>query len=310
MAIEAPRPWVVPPSGAGDASAPRATAGALETLAPLRVPTGVPDFDHLTGGLPAGSVVLLTGEAGSGHQEFALTSSVHLMLHYEDPVLHQFFLGSARGPFHYPNGVVYVSLSRSREQVLNEVEGSFEPGYHQVLLKHLTFHDLSPAYFADTVVPANWASVRASLLSGTGAAGAPASPIQGVADALEADGGSNLVIVDSLTDLLVRKATEPEEVLALVKGLRRRAKEWNGLVYLLLSKGVAPASVEQALIDSVDGVLSFSWSSSALYSHRQRQMIIQKFMPVLARVPHEHQGRFVIRVSTVNGLVTTQYERI
>ena len=276
-----------------------------------RVPTGVPDFDHLTGGIPAGSVVLLTGEAGSGHQEFALTSAVHLMLHYDDPELHQFFLGSAKGPFRYPRGVVYVSVSRSRDQLMREVEGSFEPTYHQVLLRHLKFHDLSPAYFADSVVPSTWAAVTTSLLSGTAApAGGSGGPLRGIADALEADAEGNLVIVDSLTDLVVRRGTDLDELTTLVKGLRRRAKDWNGVVYLLLSKGVAPPSLEQALIDSVDGVLSFSWSTSALYSHRQRQMLIEKFMPVLAHVPHEHQGRFVIRVSAVNGLVTTQYERI
>jgi hypothetical protein len=118
------------------------------------------------------------------------------------------------------------------------------------------------------------------------------------------------VIVDSLTDLVVRRGIDSEELLTLVKGLRRRAKSWNGVVYLLLSKGVAPSAVEQALIDSVDGVLSFNWTTSPLHSHRQRTMLIEKFMPVLARVPHEHQGRFVIRVSKVNGLVTTQYERV
>lgn len=310
MAIEAPKPWIVPTSPAPSLDERGRSLDPLAQLPLPRVPTGVPDFDHLTGGVPAGSVVLLAGEAGSGHNEFALTSSVHLMLHYEDPVLHQFFLGSAQGPFHYPRGVAYVSLTRSRDQVLKEIEGSFEPGYHQVLAKHLTFHDLSPAYFAETVVPASWASVRTSLLSGSSAPPAPVGPVQGIADAVEADGDANLVIVDSLTDLFTRRSTEPEEVLALVKGLRRRAKGWNGLVYLLLSKGVTSPSVEQALFDSVDGVLSFSWSGSALYSHRQRQMVIPKFMPVLAHIPHEHQGRFVIRVSAVNGLVTTQYERI
>ncbi|MCI4317430.1 MAG: RAD55 family ATPase [Thermoplasmata archaeon] len=309
MAIDAPKPWFVPTPSATpeprDDTALRVPSGAAY------IPTGVPDFDHLTGGLPAGSVVLLSGEAGSGHQEFALTSSVHLMLHYDDPALHRFFLGSAKGPFQYPRGVVYVSVSRSREQVLREVEGSFEPSYHQVLLRHLKFHDLSPAYFADTVVPTNWSSVPSSLLSGVPAATLNGGgPLRAIADSLEGDGEGNLVIVDSLTDLLVRKGTDPDELMTLVKGLRRRAKDWNGLVYLLLSKGVAPPSVEQALIDSVDGVLSFSWSTSPLYSHRQRQMLIEKFMPVLAHVPHEHQGRFVIRVSAVNGLVTTQYERI
>jgi len=39
-------------------------------------------------------------------------------------------------------------------------------------------------------------------------------------------------------------------------------------------------------------------------------MLVERFMPVLARIPHEQQSRFVIRVSAINGLVTTQYERV
>ncbi|MCI4331350.1 MAG: hypothetical protein L3K19_05830 [Thermoplasmata archaeon] len=304
MAIEAPRPWFAPGSSGR-------TLPSGETEAPPRVPTGVPDFDHITGGMPTGSVVLLMGEPGAGHQEFALTSAVHLMLHYDDPRLHEFFLGGARGPFVYPEGVVYVSISRSKEQVIREVEGAFEPSYHRVLLQHLTFHDLSPSYFADSVVPAQWSSIGGGLLAGSAARAAPAAgPLAAIADALESDAASNVVIVDSLTDLLARRGVDTEELLTLVKGLRRRAKSWNGIVYLLLSRGVTTPAVEQGLIDSVDGVLSFTWSGSPLHSHRQRTMLIEKFMPVLARVPHEQQGRFVIRFSNSNGLVTTQYERV
>ena len=304
MAIEAPRPWFAP---SGTTSPPKAT----DAEAPSRIPTGVPDFDHITGGVPSGSVVLLMGEPGSGHQEFALTSAVHLMLHYDDPGLHEFFLGGARGPYVYPQGVVYVSISRSKEQVIREVEGSFEPSYHRVLKNHLKFHDLSPAYFSDSVVPAQWTSIGGGLLAGSPArSGGSGGALSGIADALEQDAAANVVVVDSLTDLLVRRGIDTEELLTLVKGLRRRAKSWGGLVYLLLSRGVAGSAVEQGLIDSVDGVLSFSWTGSPLHSHRQRTMLIEKFMPVLARVPHEQQGRFVIRVSNVNGLVTTQYERV
>jgi KaiC/GvpD/RAD55 family RecA-like ATPase len=305
MAVEAPRPWFAPLSVTR--ATPVAEAAELD-----RVPTGVPDFDHLSGGLPAGSVVLLAGEAGAGHQEFALTSAVHMMLHYDDPALHQFYLGRTRGPFVYPKGVAYVSLSRKRDQVLQEVAGAFDPSYQEVLLRHLSFQDLSPSYFADSVVPPTWSSVAAPILSGLPAvarAGA-SSPLTALADALEVEGPSNLVVVDSLTDLLVRRGVDTEELLTLVKGLRRRAKEWGGLVYLLLSRGVAPAATEQALYDSVDGVLSFTWTSSPFHSFRQRTMLIEKFMPVLTRIPQEQQGRFIIRVSSVNGLVTTQYERV
>jgi archaellum biogenesis ATPase FlaH len=278
---------------------------------PARVPTGVPDFDYLTGGLPAGSVVLLFGGAGSGHEEFALTSAVHLMLRFDDPSLHRFYLGNAKGPFVFPDSVVYLSTSRSREQVMSELRGAFDGTYPSVLGRHLSFRDLSPCYFADTLVPTAWSSVSTSLLSGVPAAATPSQgPLQALADAVEDGGDNRLVIIDSLTDLLVRRGVDAADVLTLVKGLRRRAKEWGGLVYVILSEGVAPPAVEQAVIDSVDGVLHFNWITSPSHSHRQRSMVIEKFMPVLARLPAEHQGRFVIRVNTQSGLVTTQYERV
>lgn len=305
MAAQSPRPFLLPPqtpSGLPPAEAP-------ETVP--RIPTGVPDFDYLTGGMPAGSVVLLFGEAGAGHQEFALTSAVHLMLHYDDPKLHRFYLGSAKGPFAYPERVVYVSTSRSHDQVVEEVRGAFEGTYPTVLERHLVFHDLSPSYFSDTVVPAAWAAVPHLLLSGAPAAAAGNDgPVRALAEALDRDGEKNLVILDSLTDLIVRRGIEPADLLTLVKGLRRRAKEWGGVVYLLLSEGVAPPPVEQAIIDSVDGVLHFAWTTSPNHSHRQRSMLIEKFMPLLARLPAEYHGRFVIRVNYLNGLVTTQYERV
>ncbi len=305
MELESPRPfWVPPTSTPYHRSAPA-------VVHPARIPTGVPDFDYLTGGIPTGSVVLLFGSAGSGHEEFALTSAVHLMLRYDEPRLHRFYLGSAKGPFVYPDGVVYISTSRSRDQVLGQVEGAFEGTYPSVLSRHLTFHDLSPTYFADTVVPASWSAVP-KLLSGASGPrpDGDSGPVRALADAIDADPGRNLVIVDSLTDLLVRRGVEAQDLLALVKGLRRRAKEWGGVVYLLLAEGVAHAATEQAVIDSVDGVLHFSWNSNPAHSHRQRSMLIDKFMSVLSRLPAEHQGRFVIRINSASGLVTTQYERI
>jgi len=304
MAMESVRPFFPPLS---EHVAPRPD---LEG-APPRVPTGVPDFDYLTGGIPVGSLVLLVGEAGAGHQEFALTSAVHLMLHYDDPELHRFYLGSARGPFVYPKGVAYVSTSRSREQVLDEMRGAFSGDYPEVFVRHLSFYDLSPSYFRDTVVPSSWASLPGPLLSeGPPGSGTPNGPLRALADAVDASGPHNLLVVDSLTDLLVRQGIDSNDVLTMLKGLRRRAKSWGGVVYLLLSEGVTSAPVEHAVADSVDGVLEFRWTTSANYAHRQRSMLIPKFMPVLSRIPAEYHGRFVIRINASNGLVTTQYERI
>lgn len=306
MATESPRPFLLP---VGPSLSAVPVIGIARTA---RVPTGVPDFDYLTGGLPAGSVVLLFGSAGAGHQEFALTSAVHLMGRIDDPRLHPIHLGTARGPFDYPKSVVYLSTSRSRDQILTEIRGSFDGSYPAVFERHLRFQDLSPSYFADTLVPTSWSSVPSRLLSGAPATISIPSdgPLRAVADAIDGVEPRQLVIFDSLTDLLVRRGIESSDLLALVKGLRRHAKEWGGLVYLVLTEGVAPPAVEQAVLDSVDGVLHFSWVASPSHSHRQRAMLIEKFLPVLARLPPEYLGRFVIQVSSKSGLVTTQYERI
>lgn len=278
-----------------------------------RVPTGVADFDSLSGGFPVGSVVLLLGEAGAGHQEFALTSAAHLMFYLDDLRLRGRLEEATRTRLTYPEAIAYVSLTRSREQVLSELSGSFDGAYREAFERHLRFADLSTPYFADSVVPAQWATQPMPLLTERSAEPrfeGGGGPLGAVTRALESHGPRNVVLFDSLTDLLVRKGVATEELLTLLKGLRRRAKGWGGLVYLLLSKGVAPPDVEQAIIDSVDGVLAFSWSASPLRSSRQRILVIPKFMPVLAHVPHEHQGRWVIRVSALTGLVTTQYERV
>lgn len=304
MVSSSPRPFVLP------FQATTIDTGVPPAITP-RIPTGVPDFDYLTGGMPAGSVILLLGEAGSGHQEFALTSAVHLMFHYDHPDLHQFYLGSAKGPFVYPAGVAYVSVSRSKEQVIGEVRESFQSFYADVLLRHLAFHDLSPTYFRDTVVPADWAALPGPLLGGgAGSTETPSHPVRALAAALDECGRGNVVLIDSLTDLFVRDGIDTHDVLTLLKGLRRQAKSWGGLVYLLLSEGVAPAPVEQAVIDSVDGVLHFRWAASPNHSHRTRAMVIEKFMPVLSRLTVEQHGMFVIQIGAKNGLVTTQYERV
>ena len=306
MSIGGLRPFLAPLDSPGPKTADL-------TGAPPRVPTGVADFDYLTGGMPQGSVVLLLGEAGAGHQEFALTSAVHVMLHYDDPELHRFNVGSIRGPLVYPTGISYVSTSRSREDVFAELKGSFAGDWTGVLERHLKFSDLSPTYFRDSVVPSSWATLPGPLLGG--GPGAPStqgadSTLRALAAALESTGPHNLLILDSLTDLVVREGIPTGDLLAILKGLRRKAKEWGGLVYVLLTQGVASEATQHAVIDSVDGVLQFRWSTTANFSHRQRSMLVPKFMPILSRLPAEYLGRFIIRVSAKNGLVTTQYERI
>jgi KaiC/GvpD/RAD55 family RecA-like ATPase len=274
-----------------------------------RIPTGVNDFDHITGGLPVGSVLLLSGEPGAGASEFALTSAATLMRASHRRETRSLYLGRYQGPVAVPGRVTYVSLTRSREQLLREVESAFPDDYSGMLVERLDYVDLSPSYFADSVVPPEWGDAPRPLLeegSGSGREGL----LSELAHVLESKGKGALLIVDSLTDLLVRRAIPPEDILTVVKGLRRRAKDWNGVVYLLLGKGVAEPRIEQALKDSVDGVFDFSWVHHQSKSVRSRALLIEKSMPLLAYVPQELQGRFLLDVRGRFGLVTTQYERV
>lgn len=275
-----------------------------------RIPTGVNDFDHITGGLPVGSVMLLSGEPGAGSYEFALTSAATLMRASHRKDTRNLYLGRYQGPVALPGRVTYVSLTRSREQLLREADSAFPAEYSQLLIDHLDYADLSAPYFADSVVPTSWADEDRPVLEGEGAARSADGILGDLTAALETRGKGSLLIVDSLSDLLARSSIRAEDVLTVIKGLRRRAKQWNGLVYLLLAKGIAEPRVEQAVKDSVDGVFDFAWVRHQNRSVRIRAMLIEKSMPLLAYVPQELQGRFLLDVRGRFGLATTQYERV
>ena len=273
-----------------------------------RVPTGVPDFDSVTGGLPPGSVVLFVGEAGSGYMEFALTSAARITKALEDSS-EVFYMGLYHGGKILPSHITYVSFTKSRDELLQEVRSTFlESPYSMLLSRHLVFCDLSGPYFSDSMVPPEWSRAKRPLLEGT--PNQSNDVLSTMATELENHGKNSLIIVDSLSDLLVRSSIKKEDVVTLVKGLRRRAKDWKGTIYLMLTKSVTEPWIEEALKDSVDAVLQFGWVSNPHKSSRLRAMWIEKSMPLLAYMRPEQQGRFVINVNDSKGLVTTQYERI
>jgi len=273
-----------------------------------RAPTGVPDFDSVTGGLPPGSVVLFIGQAGSGYIEFALTSAARITKALEDSS-EIFYTGLYRGGKILPSHVTYVSFTKSRDELLQEVRNTFlESPYSMLLSRHMVFCDLSSQYFSDSMVPPEWSRAKRPLLDST--ANHNTDVLTTMANELENHGKNSLVIVDSLSDLLVRSSIRKEDVVTIVKGLRRRAKDWKGTIYLMLTKSVSEPWIEEALKDSVDAVLQFEWVSNPHKSSRLRAMWIEKSMPLLAYMRPEQQGRFIIQVDPNKGLVTTQYERI
>ncbi len=273
-----------------------------------RIPSGISDLDSiLNGGLPAGSVVLLFTEIGAGAIEFAYTASAKILKVKETPEDLAIILGDNCKEAVLPEEIFYLTISRSKEDILEEVKMSFNQDYYDAINSSLNFKDLSESYFRRTMVPSSWTgSSGGNIFSNNGGT----DLLTELVDFLDAHASDNIVIIDSLTDLLTNSNIDTEKLVTIVKGMRRASKSWGGIVYLLLSKGIVEKSVEYLLTDSVDGVISFEWSKSYTTSQRQRYMTVEKFMSVLPHIKKEKISRFTAEVTSYAGYHVTNYEYI
>ncbi|MFW6041085.1 MAG: RAD55 family ATPase [Thermoplasmatota archaeon] len=274
-----------------------------------KIPTGVSDLDSIIkGGLPAGSVVLLLTEIGAGGLEYLYTSSAKLLRVKENPKDINIILGDECKGSILPEEVHYITFSKSKEDILEEVKISFNQDYYDVIQENLKFKDFSSSYFRRTMVPSTWTqdNGKSTLFSNT----SNKDILEELVEYLENNAVDNMVVIDSLTDLLTNKSIEKDKLVTIVKGMRRASKKWGGVIYLLLSQGIVERSIEYLLIDSVDGVLSFEWSKSRHTSQRQRYMFVEKFMSVLPHLKREKIARFTADVSDYAGFTVVNYEKI
>ncbi|MDD1670405.1 MAG: hypothetical protein LUQ67_03700 [Methanomicrobiales archaeon] len=284
-----------------------------------RMPTGISSLDPvLDGGIPPGSVVLLEGDIGAGSQEFVYSSLIYLsMLRQRQDA----------GPgARVPDTISYVTFTRLKEDVLSEIGLSFAPALARQLNGSVSFTDLSTHYFDSSVVPADWYCLDGSedcekkrkaspeqVISDFSTHVSPgrkntllkllyltlslANPKKG-----KKEGGSSLIILDSLTDLATQ-FPEPErwkELTAFLRGLQRVTKAWNSTVYLLLTKGVLEPSREREIADCVDAVVLFQWEETVA-QRRQRTMFFQKFRGVMPHLEERDLVKFVVRISPGSG---------
>lgn len=95
-----------------------------------KISTGIDSIDLvMKGGFPPGSFVLLLGEVGAGSTEFAFTSAIMLsLLKTKTPAA----AAAEKGPgISIPDSVSYISLTRSKADILNEISLSFAPEYYE-----------------------------------------------------------------------------------------------------------------------------------------------------------------------------------
>jgi len=273
-----------------------------------RVPTGVADFDSIIqGGLPSGSVVLLLGDVGGGGLEFALTSAAKIGIVKEFPETRAFMLGDAGKHGLLPDKMCYITFSRSKEDILQEVKMSFNKDFYDSLKHNLLFKDFSKDYFVHTVVPTSWLDADAS---GIFSEKKQDGLMESLVDFLDTNAPKSLVVVDSLTDLVVSETINFQDVIALLKGIQRMAKKWGSVFYLILTDDILDRKRQQMIIDSVDGVFKFEWAKYHHTSKRQRYLYVEKFMSVLPHLDQERIARFATLITSQSGFVVINTERV
>jgi hypothetical protein len=132
----------------------------------------------------------------------------------------------------------------------------------------------------------------------------------GTMNYLDQNAPRSMVVIDNLTDLVLNSNIEINDLVAVLRGMQRIAKKWNGIVYLVLTNDIMDAKKQKMIMDSVDGSLVFEWSRYANSSKRQRYMYVEKFISLLPHLDKERIARFATVVTAQSGLVVIDTERI
>lgn len=252
-----------------------------------RIPFGVARLDSLLGGgAPAGSVVLLAGEPGAGAREFLGTCTLMNGLATEDPETFSLQYGDLPGACSIPEGIHYVSLTDDASRVRREFASAFDGEFVERAFPTIEFADLSRPYFRLSPVPRDWYAEPTTDIEALGERGDRRTVFETLATYLSEHAPESLVCLDSVTDLLAADAERSLlDVATVLKGIRRAASDWGGLLVLLLDSSTVSTTDLGRLQNAVDGTLSFRWERGG--SDLARTMEVTKFRGVLSTLDPE-----------------------
>lgn len=263
------------------------------------MPTGISSLDPVfEGGIPLGSVALLLGDIGSGHEDFVNSSLMYLTKMKPE--------GSPSANLVYPETITYISFTKDREDIINDIKISYKSSLTTGVESGLNIIDLSQIYFENSVVPAGWYS-EGDIVERMRTRKAIYATILGeLTETLESIPANSLIIFNSLTDLAVQYAWRDEwgEFTAFLKGLQRIAKRWNSSFYLLMTSGIIPRNHETEIADAVDAVLSFKWEDAGA-GRRQRVMYFEKFRGVMPHLEERDLVKFAVKITAGVGFDVT-----
>lgn len=259
-----------------------------------RIPFGVSRLDRLIGGgSPAGSLVLLAGEAGAGAREFLYTSAILNGLAREAEDLFDLHYGDLHADAGVPESVHYVSFTGGRDSIAREVGFMMDDEVAEAGLEAMEFRDLSPEYFQLSPVPREWYAGSRQNIGDLGADQRRDGVVEALAEYLEANGDGSLICVDSLTDLVgvsQAETVEWSDIVYLMKGLRRAIRSWGGLLLVHTSIDALEEGHLADLMASVDGTMVFEWERGG--NELARTMVVREFRGVLPQIEAEDIARF------------------
>jgi archaellum biogenesis ATPase FlaH len=260
-----------------------------------RIPFGVRQLDTtFDGGAPSGSVVLLAGEAGAGSREFMYTSALLNALALEDQERHELYYGNLSDGAVIPEEVHYVSLTAGRRQLVDEIDMTMDSEIVDTGFDNLTVHDLSAQYFHTSPVPRNWYAEQTPSIKDLRARHEREGLLGELGNLLSEHASGNLVVIDSLTDIVSIAGGHGEvdwsDVAFLVKGFQKGADSWDGLILVHLNRQTVTETEYGQLVDGVKGTLEFEWASGG--STRARTLVVKQFRGVLSNIEDENIVQF------------------
>lgn len=258
-----------------------------------RIPFGIAQLDSIiNGGAPPGSVVLLAGEAGAGAREFMYTSAVMNALAKADPELFDLNYGSYPEAARPADEIHYVSFTATGAELAQEFNQAISPELVEPGVSDIDFYDLSSLYFRLSRVPQSWYLDERQSITDLGKRAERRDVLEALGDYLDQNAGENLVFLDSLTDLAAIGGDEMDwgQIAMLVKGLRRAARSWDGLILLLVDREAVSEAQMGLLMGSADGTLVFEWAAGG--NELDRTMVVREFRGVLPEIEAENIVRF------------------
>ncbi|NUE03518.1 HTR-like protein [Halorubraceae archaeon YAN] len=261
------------------------------------MPFGISRLDStLGGGAPVGNVVLLAGESGAGAREFLHTSAVMNALAQADEELFKLYYDEVGENTVFPEEIHYLSITSHRDAIERELEYTLAEEIIDAVGQNIVYRDFSAEYFQASAIPREWYVGQATSITDLGKDERRDSVFGSLGDYLSEHASGNLMLLDSVTDLIgaINDDIEWSDIAMLMRGLKRAAHSWGGLILVLVNTDTLTETQLGQLMDAAGGTFVFSWESGG--SKRARVMVVREFRGVLSRLESEDIVQFETEV--------------